>query len=215
MTKKIPWARVWVEATVIVTSILLAFGIDTWWQHQQRVGLERDYLVALLADVETVISVSEERIPLQIAANQVSDSIVASLWRGTPIADSAISDLWADLGQGYGLATTLHVYEELVSSGGVEKVTDPSVRRSLSHLQSRLDFNERIEGWYVDSRLGLTPFVVELAGSQAPEDLKRMAAAGDAHGYWREAMVVNKRDVLRAAEEARDRIEIALAAIDR
>lgn len=63
--------------------------------------------------------------------------------------------------------------------------------------------------------MGLTPFVVELAGSQAPEDLKRMAAAADAHGYWRENMVVNKRDVLRAAEEARDRIEIALAAIDR
>lgn len=102
MTKKIPWARVWVEATVIVTSILLAFGIDAWWQRQQRVGLERDYLVALLADVETVISVSEERIPLQIAANQVSDSIVASLGEGLPSRTrrSRISGQTLDRGTG-------------------------------------------------------------------------------------------------------------------
>ena len=144
VTRRIPWARVLVEAAVIVASILLAFGIDAWWERQRQAELERDYLVALLVDVEAVISVSEQQIPLQIAANQVSDSIAASLWRGTPIADSTLSDLWADLGQGYGLATTLHVYEELVSSGGVEKVTDPSVRRSLSILKSQLDFNERI-----------------------------------------------------------------------
>jgi hypothetical protein len=203
-----------VEGVVIVGSILLAFGIDAWSERRREAESEREYLVALLADVEAVISVAERVIPLQMGANQVSDSIAESLWLGTPIADSSLSDLWANLGHGFGLTATLHVYEELIASGGVEKVTDSTVRRSLSLLQGRLDFNERIEGWYVESRLVLTPFVAELAGSQTREDLAEMAAAADLHRYWRESMIVNKREVLRAAEEASDRIEIALAALN-
>ncbi len=31
MTKQIPWRRVFVEGVVIVGSILLAFGIQAWW----------------------------------------------------------------------------------------------------------------------------------------------------------------------------------------
>ena len=36
MTKKIPWLRVWVEGVVIVVSILLAFGIQAWWDERQE-----------------------------------------------------------------------------------------------------------------------------------------------------------------------------------
>jgi hypothetical protein len=31
----IPWKRLFVEGTAIVVSILLAFGIDAWWQDRQ------------------------------------------------------------------------------------------------------------------------------------------------------------------------------------
>lgn len=31
MTSSIPWPRVFVEGVVIVSSILLAFGIEAWW----------------------------------------------------------------------------------------------------------------------------------------------------------------------------------------
>ena len=32
MTSQVPWLRVFVEGVVIVGSILLAFGIDAWWE---------------------------------------------------------------------------------------------------------------------------------------------------------------------------------------
>ena len=36
MTRQIPWLRVFVEGVVIVGSILLAFGIDAWWDGVQE-----------------------------------------------------------------------------------------------------------------------------------------------------------------------------------
>ena len=32
LTRQIPWLRVFVEGVVSVGSILLAFGIDAWWE---------------------------------------------------------------------------------------------------------------------------------------------------------------------------------------
>jgi len=46
----IPWLRILVEGVVIVGSILLAFGIDAWWDRVQERALEAEALVGLDAD---------------------------------------------------------------------------------------------------------------------------------------------------------------------
>jgi hypothetical protein len=33
--RSLPWLRVLIEGVVIVDSILLAFGIDAWWEGRQ------------------------------------------------------------------------------------------------------------------------------------------------------------------------------------
>ncbi len=43
MTRQIPWIRVLVESVVIVGSILLALGIDAWWEGRQQRILEVQY----------------------------------------------------------------------------------------------------------------------------------------------------------------------------
>jgi hypothetical protein len=49
-TRQIPWLRIFVEGLVIVVSILLAFGIDAWWDmHGERLR-ERQALGALHGD---------------------------------------------------------------------------------------------------------------------------------------------------------------------
>ena len=50
MTKQIPWLRVFVEGVVIVVSILLAFGLQAWWDGVQEREEEQQYLRALQAD---------------------------------------------------------------------------------------------------------------------------------------------------------------------
>ena len=38
MKAQIPWLRVFVEGVVIVGSILLAFGLQAWWEGRQEQG---------------------------------------------------------------------------------------------------------------------------------------------------------------------------------
>ena len=43
---QIPWLRVFVEGVVIVGSILLAFGIDAWWDGRKAKVLEQELLAS-------------------------------------------------------------------------------------------------------------------------------------------------------------------------
>ena len=52
MTRQIPWLRVFVEGVVIVLSILLAFGIDAWWDELGDRRSEREALVRLQGEFE-------------------------------------------------------------------------------------------------------------------------------------------------------------------
>ena len=53
LTRQIPWLRVFVEGVVIVGSILLAFGIEAWWDGVQERVEERQALEALARDFES------------------------------------------------------------------------------------------------------------------------------------------------------------------
>ena len=66
MKAQIPWLRVFVEGVVIVGSILLAFGLQAWWEERieraeeeriERVGLELMHadLVADTFEIKSVI----------------------------------------------------------------------------------------------------------------------------------------------------------------
>jgi len=50
---QIPWLRVFVEGVVIVASILLAVGIDAWWEGVQEREEEQAILAGLLLEFET------------------------------------------------------------------------------------------------------------------------------------------------------------------
>ena len=52
MKRKIPWPRILVEGVVIVGSILLAFGIDAWWEGVQDRQEEQSMLVELRSEFE-------------------------------------------------------------------------------------------------------------------------------------------------------------------
>lgn len=48
----IPWLRIFGEGIVIVVSILLAFGIEAWWQGRHERSDERQVLESLQQDFQ-------------------------------------------------------------------------------------------------------------------------------------------------------------------
>ncbi len=59
--RKIPWPRIFVEGVVIVGSILLAFGIQAWWDGRQEAERLQQTLISLeAAFVENVEGIDEQ-----------------------------------------------------------------------------------------------------------------------------------------------------------
>jgi hypothetical protein len=102
LNNRVPWVRVVAEAVAIVVSILLAFGIQAWWDGLQDRARERLTLRSLVAATEANLqrvdsaiaydSISNERMARAlnlVRSGQVPipDSVALMVWRGAWYSD--------------------------------------------------------------------------------------------------------------------------------
>ena len=70
MKPQIPWLRVFVEGVVIVGSILLAFGIDAWWEDRGDRVAEREALEQLVITFAPSFRAEIDRIVAEVEQAQ-------------------------------------------------------------------------------------------------------------------------------------------------
>ncbi len=175
MTKQIPWLRVFVEGVVIVGSILLAFGIQAWWDGRQERVEERQALEALARDFE---SAAEEMDQVLLVMDSVA--IAANIilgWTG-PSADSRHADSLALLLPSITRVTDFHppvgTLQALLGSGDLRLIRNDSLRAALASFPSRLDQIKTTEGYGADVLFGeLHPYL----NQSIP--MRRFGRAGD------------------------------------
>lgn len=146
MTKKIPWARVFVEGVVIVGSILLAFGIDAWWEADQERDLERHYLGSLLLDLAADSAEVVRQLEITEGRIRSAEALVLSLG-GTidiaPYADgweplsvvpdtSSLRNALSQVARFTVFTPTRHTIDELRATGYLRLMTDADLKRQLS-----------------------------------------------------------------------------------
>ena len=99
MTKQIPWPRVFVEGAVIVGSILLAFGIDSWWQDVQDQRQEQAYLEQLLDDLyanqAVVAALNRQQTSQLYHARRIYPLVSRGDWADLDTASVVLSSYWA------------------------------------------------------------------------------------------------------------------------
>ena len=140
MKPQIPWLRVFVEGVLIVGSILLAFGIEAWWdERQERAeeikilgGLDEEF-VAYRSTLERVLARHEVMLG---GVEQLLDASQRGRWNPTDgQAEQALLDLvlppTIDLGRG--------VRDALISSGRLESLSDPDLRIKLASWEGVFD----------------------------------------------------------------------------
>jgi hypothetical protein len=140
MTQQISWNKYVIEAVVIVGSILLAFGVDAWWERVQIRAFERQAILDLKEEFEGHrLELSSQMTTNQFSLQRTADLLQASedgSWISdeTPI-DRAIMGLLApvttDLGEG--------VLDSLISGGRIEDIEDEELRYLLYEWRSVLD----------------------------------------------------------------------------
>ena len=140
MASRISWARVTVEGAVIVVSILLAFGIDAWWDERQDRREEQEALTALRAEFEALDADFQVMLPFHRILSDGVESLVSlggSPDRQLSVAQvdsafrAALSAPTLDPGRG--------TLDALLSSGRIELIRDAELQAALTAWGRRIE----------------------------------------------------------------------------
>jgi len=189
VTNSIPWSRIVAEGVVIVISILLAFGIDAWWDATLERGLEREYLTRLEADLES----GRTRIDLYgTRFSDVADAVeqlIGRLASSAPIPDTtelvALAVKAGRTGFSSDFLTYDATYQELLSTGNLGVIRDADLRQALvEHFRVARALVEEVQDLPQDysvrikSSLGYAPSEYERGSvTMTPESEERLLGA--------------------------------------
>jgi hypothetical protein len=140
LNKQIPWTRVVVEGVVIVGSILMAFGIEAWWDARQE-DVQR---IALLEDLEAELVLNTESVQValdrQLLRIERIDILLNEL---TPDAVGLPRDslraLQASIVTNPTYDAAFGVLTLLIQSGDLALLEDRTLRARLAALESVTD----------------------------------------------------------------------------
>lgn len=150
------------EGSVIVLSILVAFGLDAWWDHTKRRTAENDHLEALLIDFEETRVVLQETIEHGERVIEHTEFLSAACGAAEPPPPETMDRRLFEL---MGLPTfepVVGAYEELIAAGNLRLITDDELRSALAGWGSNLRSYETREQWATDQwNLVNAPFLLQ------------------------------------------------------
>jgi hypothetical protein len=132
-TQKIQWKRLSVEAAAIVTSILLAFSIDAWWENR----LERIEELRILDTLRAEFLSNIESIPSYIERHQISADYTKELLDLMRAAEpgSTLRYAAAKLARVLAHSTTnphSGALDAILQSGELRYISNPAIRERLA-----------------------------------------------------------------------------------
>lgn len=153
------WRRLALEGAVIVASILLAFGIDAWWNELQRSSDERESLALLSRDLNDSIEQLESFVQWSSESSRAALRAYAALAGPEPYDRTAVrGDLLKVDRRTLRLPTA--AYTDLLSSGNLRVIRSRDLRDAIIRFyeaaersQSVIDKNNTtyIDGLALDS----------------------------------------------------------------
>ena len=163
MKTSIPWLRVFVEGAVIVGSILLAFGIDAWWEGRQEDERIVQSLIALHGEFQAVLEHIDGDYARRNQRTEAYRWILEAISEGRTVDDDSLA---TRIGLMTGMARFVAphaVYDDLVASGDLRRL-EPDLRAALlayAEQVDRLDWAEtRQNSAYFE---GVYPYLLESA----------------------------------------------------
>ncbi len=129
---QIPWLRVFVESVVIVASILMAFGLQAWWdgaQSRREMLQDLEQVLVELAEARQEISVANawhdrmlgatESFQLRLSSTAPNQTLVVADTLVAGLLISVVADPPAT------------AFRTLISSGGMDEIENEELIRGL------------------------------------------------------------------------------------
>lgn len=133
-TQKVPWPRIVAEGTAIVTSILLAFWIQAWWDDR----IEQEEFLSYLGALEQDFVDARQQFERNIAANtQIENAANEVLLILADTSNGALPHSFEKLvGRMYTIldpVPAMGAYNDIVNSGNLRLIRDATLRSRLNH----------------------------------------------------------------------------------
>ena len=143
MLENIRWSRVLLEGVVIVGSILLAFGIQAWWDQRQERHAETEYITAIRDEIERNLEALDGNIWVAQITHDALQRVETLIETGA-YRDSAtvfISNALRGAQSGGAPRVATAVFDELTSTGRIVIIEDLDLRRQVLELYARIQVN--------------------------------------------------------------------------
>lgn len=156
-SSRLSWTRLLAETVAIVVSILIAFGLDAWWDESREAAEERRHLVAIAADfgANQALVVRYENMYREV--DRGTRELIEMLEGRNPEVSVSVPD--SLLTAPAFVATydpSRSAYDALLNGGGLATIRNEELRRQLSawapELEDALE-NERFAATLVFDHL--------------------------------------------------------------
>jgi hypothetical protein len=227
LNRQIPWFRVAIEGAVIVGSILLAFGIDAWWDERVERTEEQVVLRQLAAEFADNATQLDSVLAIHHRGLEAAAVLLGVARREVRIdADSLRRLVWT-VDQPWTFNAKRGALESMIASGQLGIIRNDSLRVALASWPGVLDDFAEDELWAGEFARGeqfsYLSRVVNWSDIYSPregsaESLRRLEgdpALGSMMAYrisWFETIQAESQLVTETSEQIRGLIRRSLAA---
>jgi hypothetical protein len=134
----IPWARITIEATAIIVSILVAFAIDAWWEDRRERQEERDYLSSLRQELIIGLDLLANRESVHKEIIESHEDLINQIQAEDRASDGSLLYMFSLLSRPTVVDLPRAVFDDLVSSGGTQLIRSDEIRIALAVYGRRL-----------------------------------------------------------------------------
>jgi hypothetical protein len=135
------WRSAAIQGFGVLAGILLAFSIDAAWDERGEREREVLYLAALAAELEVNTAIFEDFAEFLRGENADNTrGIVDIVSAEGPVTEAEINEMVYDVGPVRARVPERAALVDLMTSGGIAYIRDPSVRRMIAEYSQALDF---------------------------------------------------------------------------
>ncbi len=145
--RSLPWLRLFVEAVLIVGSILLALALDAWWDRVQEDRRRAELVEQLRQDFETTRARLAESIALADTVIAQLQGFLAAAHAPQPIPMDSLRFLASGVGRGIGFEPALSAYRSAVATGELRLIQGAQL------IEAFVEFDEAMNGFDLHRRI--------------------------------------------------------------
>ncbi len=127
------------EIGIVVVGILIAFGLNSWWEGRATAEQERSHLSALQADFTRNVERLHHLADSQDRVSRASGELLQIARGHASAAPDSVDRLMSEVFSSDQFDPVMGAYENLINSGGLAQISDDPLRSALASFAAMVE----------------------------------------------------------------------------